>query len=178
MKADNDLYRTLRDKACANLWKEDVAAFDLSVEPERSRLVAVIRAVGVAFAERGTPAEKAQVVTWLNSLLKDPSEKVRRYAMSALPKLGDDTQAEAKLLDILAAPAGERERQKVVEALEKIGGEATLEAALKDPSMVSVAPDRVAARIARLTEPGDICLDRILSRPSGVRIHLHCRKGL
>ncbi len=178
MKADNDLYRTLRDKACAILWKEDVAAFDRSVEPERSRLVAVIRAVGVAFADRGTPAEKAQAVTWLNTLLKDPSEKVRRYAMSALPKLGDDTQAEAKLLDILAAPAGERERQKAVEALEKIGGEATLEAALKDPSTVSVAPDRVAARIARLTEPGEIRMDRILSRPSGVRIHLHCRKGL
>jgi hypothetical protein len=81
MKADNELYRTLRDKACAILWKEDVAAFDRAVEPERSRLVAVIRAVGVAFADRGTPAEKAQAVTWLNSLLKDPSEKVRRYAM-------------------------------------------------------------------------------------------------
>ena len=178
MKADNELYRSLRDKACARLWNEDVAAFNSAVEPERTRLVAVIRAVGVAFAERGTIAEKNQAVTWLNGLLKDPSEKVRRYAMSALPKLGDDSQAEAKLLDIVSAPAGERELQKAIEALEKIDGKATLEAALKDPSTVSVAPDRVAARIARLTEPGEIHLDRLLSRPSGIRIHLHCRKGL
>ncbi len=178
VKADNALYRSLRAKACPALWSEDVAAFDRLVEPERTRSVGVIRAVGVAFAERGTTEEKARAVAWLNGLLGDPSEKVRRYAMAALPKLGDDAQAEARLLGILAAPAGERERQKAAEALEKIGGEATLQAALRDPSAVPVAPDRVAARAARQSAPGDIQLDRALSRPSGVRIHLHCRRGL
>lgn len=178
MKADNELYRALRAKACAVLWSEDVTAFNQLKEPERTRSVGVIRAVGVAFAERGTPEEKARAVVWLNGLLTDPSEKVRRYAMAALPKLGDDSQAETRLLDILAAPAGERERQKAVEALEKIGGEATLKAALSDPTAVPVAPDRVAARVARQAAPGDIRLDRALSRPAGVRIHLHCRRGL
>lgn len=178
MKADNELYKRLRAKACALLWSEDVRAFDQLKEPERTRNAAVIRAVGVAFAERGTPEEKAKAIVWLNSLLGDASEKVRRYAMAALPKLGDDTQAEVRILGILAAPAGEREKLKAAEALEKIGGEATLKAALSDPTAVPVAPDRLAARVARLTSPGDIQLDRALARPSGLRIHLHCRRGL
>jgi len=178
MKADNELYRALRAKECATLWSEDVAAFDRLVEPERTRRVGVVRAVGVAFAERGTPEEKARAVAWLNGLLADPSEKIRRYAMAALPKLGDDAQAEARLLGILAAPAGDRERQKAAAALEKIGGEATLKAALSDPAAVPVAPDRLAARVARQSAPGEIRLDRALARPAGVRIHLHCRRGL
>ena len=178
MKADNELYRALRGKPCARLWAEDVAAFDRLAEPERTRHVAVVRAVGVAFADRATPEEKAMAVAWLNGLLADPSEKIRRYAMAALPKLGDDPGAEARLLGILKSPAGERERQRATEALEKIGADATLKAALSDPSAVPVDPDRVAARAARLSAPGGIRLDRRLERPAGVRIHLRCRKGL
>lgn len=178
MKADNELYRRLRGKACAALWSEDVAAFDRLAEPERSRHAAVIRAVGVAFADRGTADEKAQALAWLNGLLRDGSEKVRRYAMAALPKLGDDPEAESRLLGLLAKPAGERERRKVTEALDKLGGESALLAARRDPGAVPLAQDRLAARVARRNDPGRIQMDRALARFAGVRLHLRCRSGL
>lgn len=178
MKADNELYRQLRDKPCARLWQEHVVAFDGMAEPERTRHAAVIRAVGVAFAARGTAEEKAQATRWLNQLLADPSEKIRRYAMAALPKLGDDPSAEGRLLGILAAPAGDRERRRAAEALEKVGGEAALEAARRDPVALPIAQDRLAARVARRVDPGSVNLDRILTRFAGLRIHLHCRVGL
>ena len=132
----------------------------------------------MAFADRGTPEERTRAVAWLNGLLRDPSEKIRRYAMAALPKLGDDAQAEARLLGILGSPAGERERRKALDALSKIGGEATLKAALSDPSAVPVSPERVAARAARHAGPSVIRLERILAKSSGMRIHLRCRAGL
>lgn len=178
MKADNELYRSLRGKACDRLWAEDVAAFDQLREPERTRRVAVIRAVGVAFADRGTPDQKAAAVAWLNGLLGDPSEKIRRYAMAALPKLGEDARAEQAMLGILRSPSGPRERAKAAEALGKIGAEATLRAAQADPAAVPVDPLRVAARAARLASPGGISLEGVLARPAGLRIHLHCRRGL
>lgn len=178
MKADNELYRQLRDKPCARLWQEDVAAFDRLAEPERTRHAAVIRAVGVAFAARGTDEEKARAARWLNDLLADSSEKIRRYAMAALPKLGDDPAAERRLLGILAAPVGDRERRRATEALEKVGGEAALEAARRDPAAVSLDPGRIAARVARRADPGSVNLERVLPRFAGLRIHLHCRAGL
>lgn len=178
MKADNELYRRLRGKSVAALWAEDVAAFDRMAEPERTRHAAVIRAVGVVLADRGAPEERARAVAWLNALLGDASEKVRRYAMAALPKLGEDIVAESRLLGILASPAGDRERRNAIDALGRIGGEATLRAARNDPGALPLPLGRLEARVARKTDPGSLQFESPLQRVAGLRIHLRCREGL
>jgi uncharacterized protein (DUF2336 family) len=88
MKTDKELYRQLRVLSCEKLWNDEVALFDGSTPKERIERVAVIRAVGTVFSESGTAKQKAEVRSWLVRLLQDPSEKVRRYAMTALPKIG------------------------------------------------------------------------------------------
>jgi serine/threonine protein phosphatase 1 len=63
---------------------------------------------------------------WLTSLLEDPEEKIRRYAMVALTKLGGGESGEAKLLEILENPASSREDRFVAQTIERIGGEETV----------------------------------------------------
>jgi vesicle coat complex subunit len=55
-----------------------------------------------------------QVKSWVKSLLSDPSEKVRRYAMAAIPKLGGDVEAEKEIITILKTSSVEREKRKQV----------------------------------------------------------------
>jgi len=88
--------------------------------------VAVIRAAAVVFSESGTAKQKAGVRSWLVRLLQDPSEKVRRYAMTALPKLESGTSEEEALLSLLRTTTLEREKKFLGQALDKIGGTATL----------------------------------------------------
>eukprot|EP00966_Prymnesium_polylepis_P058194 1347511-Prymnesium_polylepis.1 len=90
-------------------------------------------AVGVKFASTGDAALKAEVKAWVVALLDDESEKVRRYAANAIPKLvaneaAGDAESEERLLQALERSGGERERKKVAAALGKIGGAATLSA--------------------------------------------------
>ena len=88
MKADNDLYRQLRELPAAQLWTVEVPKFDQLGPKERNQQVALVRAVGVVFSTSRNPEMKAAVKAWMIGLLQDPSEKIRRYATAAIPKLG------------------------------------------------------------------------------------------
>ncbi|MFN7340654.1 MAG: methyltransferase [Opitutia bacterium] len=176
MKADNELYRRLRSKDCSLLWAEDVAGLAKLAEPERSRRAAVVRAVGVAFAERGTEEQKSEARAWIRGLLSDPSEKIRRYAAAALPKLGDDRAAEEGLLGRLESAEGERERKALAEALRKVGGQATLESPLA--RSLPLPESALRARAARSVGLGHVRLDGVLREPAGQRVRFRCRAGL
>src|SRR4030042_6240047 len=105
MKTDKELYRQLRVLSCEKLWNDEVALFDRSTPKERIERVAVIRAVGTVFSEFGTAKQKAEVRSWLVRLLQDPSGKVRRYAMTALPQIGaGPVEEEARLFCLRRTP--------------------------------------------------------------------------
>src|SRR4051812_36898990 len=107
---DKELYRQMRALSCNQLW-EEIARFDRASSEERIETVGLLRAVGVVFSEAGTTAQKDQVRPWLRSLLHDPSEKIRRYAMTALPKIGAGAGEEEELLDLLRTTTVEREKK-------------------------------------------------------------------
>ena len=178
MKADKDLYRALRDLPPDRLWSEEVARFNAASPRERMQQVAVIRAVGVAFAGHADAARVGEVRDWLLGLLKDPNEKIRRYAAAALPKLGGGRRAEKELLNLLEQPAGDRERRHVGRALGRIGGEATLEAVSRRPGLLPQTEQKVRARVAREEDRGGVRLDRMLTSFDRLRINLRCRRGL
>src|SRR5512136_976278 len=178
MKTDKDLYRALRVLSCEKLWNDEVARFERSTPEERIKRVALIRAVGVVFSKSGTVKQKAEVRSWLIRLLQDPSEKVRRYAMTALPKLGAGENEERALLSLLRTTTVERERKFLGQALEKIGGTATLDAAAGVRDFLPQTEQKVKASVARRQRPSAIRMDSLLSDFTQLRIHLHCRKGL
>jgi 23S rRNA G2445 N2-methylase RlmL len=177
MKTDKELYHKLRVLSCETLWNEEVARFDRSSSEDRSKQVAVIRAVGTVFSRSGTAKQKAEVRSWLVRLLKDPIEKVRRYAITALPKLGSGPDEEGALLSLLRTTKIEREKKSLGQALEKIGGTSTLDAVTEVPGLPQTEL-KVKASLARQEKPSTIRMDRLLSRLPGLRIHLRCRKGL
>lgn len=178
MKTDKDLYRELRVLSCEELWDDEVARFDRSTPEERMKRVAVIRAVGTVFSESGTRKQKAEARSWLVRLLQDPNEKVRRYAMTALPKLGAGTSEEKALLSLLRTSTVQREKKFLGQALEKIGGAATLNAVAGGRGFLQQTEQKVKASVARRERPSFIQLDRVLTDFGRVRVHLHCRKGL
>jgi 23S rRNA G2445 N2-methylase RlmL len=167
------LYKKLRGLSWQQLWSQEVTRFDAASPEEREKRVAVIRAVGVVFMESGPAEEKKRVQEWLLSLLRDPCEKVRRYAMAAMPKIGAGAKEEGELLSALQATTGEREKQFLVQTLGKIGGPAALEqASLGD------VEQKVKARIARRESPSVVRMEGVLADFSEVRIHLRGRHGL
>ncbi len=178
MKIDKDLYRQLRILSCETLWNDEVVRFDRLTPEERTKRVAVIRAVGVVFSESGTTKQKAGVRSWLVRLLQDPSEKVRRYAMTALPKLGAGTSEEEALLSLLRTTTLEREKKFLSQALDKIGGMATLSVVTGVRGFPLQTEQKVKASVARRERPSVIRMDSLLPDFTRLRIHLHCRKGL
>jgi 23S rRNA G2445 N2-methylase RlmL len=168
-----ELYKKLRGRSWPQLWSEDVARFNAASPEERKKTVAVIRAVGVVFAESGPMEEKARVREWLRGLLKDPDEKIRRYAMAAMPKIGAGAKEEGELLSALQNTKGAREKKFLVQTLGKIGGAATLEQGL-----LGEAEQKVKASIARKETPSAIRIQGVLADFSGLRIHLRGRYGL
>jgi len=176
--ASKELYRRLRNSSCAHLWEEEVPRFNRAIAPDRLQAVAVIRAVGVVFSEMGTAAQKREARRWLRELLHDPSEKIRRYAMTALPKLGADPTDEGEVLALLSETTADRERKYLARTLEKIGGTATLEALQRQGGGgLSQTELKVRASVARRQEPSAIRMGRVFSAP-GMRVHLRCRDGL
>jgi predicted RNA methylase len=175
--AGKELYRRLRNLSCTQLWEQEVARFDRAAPLERIETVGVIRAVGVVFSESGTPEQREVVKTWLRGLLHDPSEKIRRYAIAALPKIGAGTVEEAELLSLWRAPGFDREKKFLGLALEKIGGKATLEH-LGPDSAGSQIEQKLRASLARDENPSEIQMDRQLSGFSVLRIQLRGRRGL
>ena len=75
MKADNDLYRQLRELPAAQLWTVEVPKFDQLGPKERNQQVALVRAVGVVFSTSRNPEMKAAVKAWMIGLLQDPSKR-------------------------------------------------------------------------------------------------------
>jgi 23S rRNA G2445 N2-methylase RlmL len=141
--------------------------------------VAVVRAVGVVFSETGTDEQRSHVKPWLRALLHDPAEKVRRYAMAALPKLGADAEDEAALLELWRTTTSEREKAALAETLEKIGGTATLrEITSGAAGQFAQAEQKVKASVARSERPSVIRTDTVLPDFAGLRIRLRGRSGL
>jgi 23S rRNA G2445 N2-methylase RlmL len=174
-----ELYQRLRLLSCEQLWSTEVPAFDRAGARERMETVAVVRAVGVVFSEQGTPEQMGAARQWLRGLLDDPEEKIRRYAMNALPKIGADAVEESALHSVLRRTASDRERQSVGRALEKIGGEATLEmTGSGDFEALDRTVAKVQANVARQQTPSRILLDRPLKNTAKLRINLRGRSGL
>jgi SAM-dependent methyltransferase len=178
MNSDKALYRQLRALPAEKLWAEEVPSFDRASPRERMQRVALIRAVGVAFSSTGTSEQKAAVRAWLTRLLQDPEEKIRRYAMAALPKIGAGAHEEGQLLTLLKNPAGEREKKSLGQTLAKIGGSATLAAVTAQPGLLPQTEQKVKASLARAESPSTLRLDQVFTPGRGLRIHLRCRKGL
>jgi 23S rRNA G2445 N2-methylase RlmL len=168
-----ELYKKLRGRAWPQLWSEDVARFNAAAPEEREKTVAVIRAVGVVFAESGPMEEKQKVREWLLGLLQDPSEKARRYAMTAMPKIGAGVKEEGTLLSVLRTTTEEREKKFLVQTLGKIGGAAALE-----QGFLGDAEQKVKASIARRESPSAVRMQAVLADFSELRIHLRGRDGL
>ncbi len=180
VKKDNfakDHYKQLRVLSCEQLWTEEVPAFDRAPAAERAKNVAVVRAVGVVFSESGTAAQRVEARDWLRTLLRDPEEKIRRYAMTALPKVGGEAEEESALLAVLDNNPSDREKKYLGRTLEKIGGEATL-AATADGKLGLPALRKAEANVARLIQPSETNYDRPLTDFAGLQINLHCRTGL
>jgi len=177
MKADKDLYRELRELPALELWQVHVPRFDQLSPKERGQQVALVRAVGVVFADSRNPEMKAAVKQWMKGLLQDSNEKIRRYAAAAIPKLGGDAEAEKQLLNLLKDPQSEREKKQAASALEKIGGQETLQAVQKMGEKL-VSEQKVRASVARQEGPSSIKVDALIPKIPGLKIHLRCRTGL
>lgn len=168
-----ELYKELRKRSWRDLWDDDVPRFNAASAEERDRTVAVIRAVGVVFAESGSVEEKDQVRRWLLQLLQDPSEKVRRYGMAAMPKIGAGAEEERELLATFRNAPHEREKKYLARTLEKIGGPVALAT-----GSLGDAEQKIKAAIARRETPSALRLDAILHPDPHLRIHLRGRDGL
>ena len=179
MKSDQDLYKQLRDLPKEQLWTQEVARFDAASPRERMEGVALIRAVGMIFTRFGTDDEKEAVRAWLITLLKDPQEKIRRYALAALPKIGAGEEGEMEMLSLLKEGAQEREKKHLGRALEKVGGVATL-AVIEESggALPGITELKVKAAVSRRENPGAVKMQALLPLDDGMRIFLRCRKGL
>jgi len=172
-----DLYRHFRSVPWIQLWEKEVPRFDQADPRDRVRHVALIRALGAGFADSAPPALQESVRAWLRSLLQDPEEKVRRYALNALPKTGASQTEEKEILSMLQGSATEREKKHVSRALEKIGGAATLAQIRQDPSLPRFTEQRAKANLARQLHPTTIRMDSPLPAGEPVSIQLRCRPG-
>jgi len=173
-----ELYNELRRLTCEELWEVEVPRFDRADSRERFGRVAVIRAVGVVFSESGTEAQQDEARQWLLGLLGDPEEKVRRYATTAMPKLGAGPTEEAALLALLRRTTNEREKRSLEETLHKIGGAETLKTFGTVGGLSLQTQQKVKANVAREESPSEVLMDEVLADFSGLRIHLRGRKGL
>ena len=178
MKSDKDLYKHLRDLPKERLWSDEVSRFNAAVPEKRLSGVGVIRAVGTIFSRFGTEEEKNLVREWLIDLLKDPQEKIRRYALAALPKIGPGIHGEAAMLALLKNSEMPRERKYLGRALEKVGGEATLALAEKENTLPLITVQKVMAGLARRQGQSGVLLDAMLPADQNSRVSLRCRRGL
>jgi len=172
-----ELYKQMRVLNCKQIWDDEVMRFDQATSQERMGRVAVVRAVGVVFSETGTEEQKEKARTWLRQLLHDPCEKIRRYAMAALPKIGAGPGEEAELLGLLRTTGVDREKKFLGQTLEKIAGIATLKE-IEEGGFDLQTRQKVESNVARSQSPSAICMNSVLSDFRGLRIHLHGRRGL
>ena len=178
MKSDKELYKRLRTLSAQALWDDEVPRFNQATPRERMANVALIRAIGVVFSATAPAKLREQAHAWLVGLLDDPSEKIRRYAMAALPKLGGAKGAENRILGLLHKTDDAREKRHIGQALVKLGGAETLKTVAERTDLPTHHVQKVRANIAREEQPSTVRLDMTLSPPKGMRIHLRCRRGL
>ncbi len=172
-----ELYKRLRELTCDQLWDEEVVRFDRALPRERTERVALVRAVGVVFSETGTEAHKEKARAWLRGLLSDPCEKIRRYAMAALPKIGAGPVEEAELLALMRTTGVDREKKFLGQSLGKIAGAATLHA-MEGGGFDLQTRQKVKANVARAESPSAISMEGVFADFSGLRILLRGRTGL
>ena len=171
-----ELYKQLRHLSWEDLWSGKVPAYNAADAATRASQAGLVRAVGVVFLESGPPGLRAEVTAWLRQQLRDPDEKIRRYAMAALPKTGAERADEEALISLLEKSAPpEREKKYLSRALDKIGGKATLEVIDKLSSQTAM---KVQAGIAREESPAEILLESLVPDFTRFPIHLRCRRGL
>ncbi|MFQ3242940.1 MAG: 23S rRNA G2445 N2-methylase RlmL, partial [Lentimonas sp.] len=176
-----EVYKELRTQSWETLWTAEVPAFDAGAPEYRLSRVGLVRAIGVVALRKATKEQRAQTKQWLMSLLQDPQEKVRRYAMAALPKLGGNEESERALLELLDAERDEREVKHLSRTLDKVGGAATLEKlqGLDDAEEIRLQTEqKVKAKLARSEQPSAVRLDAKMGQARGLRIHLRTRRGL
>jgi 23S rRNA G2445 N2-methylase RlmL len=172
-------YQRLRQLSCEELWENEVPLFNAADPKERMQAVSVVRAVGVVFSETGTPEQKAEACRWLRGLLSDPQEKVRRYAMVALPKLDASEEDERQLLNLVGKAESEREDKFLAQTLGRIGGKATLQlGASAESGRLKETLQKVRANVARRENAGSISMTGTLRLLNNVRVALECRNGL
>ena len=106
-------------------------------------------------------------------------EKIRRYALAALPKIGAGEVEEIEMLSLLREGAQEREKRHLGRALEKVGGVATLDAIeQKGDALPGITQLKVKAAVSRRADLGFLRMDALLPVDGGARIVLRCRTGL
>ena len=176
--AAKDRYRQLRQLPWSRLWEEEVPAFNLAEPTARLANVGLVRAVGVVFSESGKTSQKGAVAEWLRALLRDPQEKIRRYAMAALPKIGAGHDEEMEILHLLRNTSLEREKKFLGRTLDKIGGAATLEVIHELGDVSPQTAQKVRAGLARAASLGVVDLEWRVEAWNGLRIHLRGRRGL
>ncbi len=176
-----EIYKQLRTESWESLWEREVPHFDTGTDEERLARVGLVRAMGVVALEKATLEQRQLTRQWLTSLLQDPQEKIRRYAMNALPKLGGSEASEKAVLELLDQPSGEREVKTLSRTLNKIGGEATLEKleALHDSKdALHQTEQKIKAQLARKEQPASIRLNVKIKEGKKLRIHIRTRRGM
>jgi 23S rRNA G2445 N2-methylase RlmL len=171
--AAKDLYKKLRLLPWSRIWDDEVPRFDRASSEEQEKNVAVIRAVGVVYAESGPPQEKNKVRDWILGFLQNPNVRIRRYAMAALPKIGVGESEEAKLLAALESTTDASEKKSLVETLSKIGGRATLQ-----QGSLGESEQKIKAGVAREENPSALRFHATLTDVEGAQIRLRGRHGL
>lgn len=176
-----EVYTELSAHSWEMLWGHQVPLFDAGSPEYRLGRVGLVRALGVVASKKCTQEQKALTKQWLMGLLQDPEERVRRYAMAALPKLGGNEESERALLALLDKARDAREMKHLSRSLDKVGGSATLEKLESLAEEVGLLPQteqKVKAQMAREDAPHAIRMDARLSRFRGLRIHLRTRPGM
>ncbi len=176
-----EVYKQLRNEPWESLWEREVPLFDVGTAEERLARVGLIRAIGVVALEKATLEQRQLTRQWLTTLLQDPEEKIRRYAMNALPKLGGSEESEKAVLQLLDQPTNKREVKNLSRTLDKIGGEATLEKleALHDNTdTLHQTEQKIKAQLARKEQPASIRLKAKIKETKKLRIHLRTRRGM
>lgn len=177
--APKAVYQKYRVFPLAKLWSEDVPRFNQATAEERLADLGLIRAVGVVAAETGSMEEQRSVREWMKGLLQDPEERIRRYAINALPKLGSGQEEEKAVLALIGQAEGGNESKFIAKALDKIGGEATLEFLGKNGEALPLRTlQKVTANSARSQSATVVRMDAAVSVMEGLQVRLRGRRGL
>jgi 23S rRNA G2445 N2-methylase RlmL len=176
-----EVYKQLRTQSWDALWLQEVPLFNAGSSEYRIGRVGLVRALGVVALKQGSKQQRKQTREWLMRLLDDPEEKVRRYAIAALPKLGGKQKSEAALLSLLDHQNSTRELTYLSRALDKVGSEATLQKLAHisaSNQSLHQTEQKIKAQLARNDSSTKVLLNVKIRDVRGLRIHLRTRWGM